>query len=150
MIDAEKWYEYQREYQKYGLDMKPERVKPKKRKRRIVVNPDARNDAAVRKFVLSAVAILGVVCICAIMVTAYCANLRYDINAMVKENNAVQGEIENLEAKLYGATNIGVVESTATDDMKMVYPSKKKQIYLTAEDVPEEGFAAVLRDKAYE
>ncbi|MBQ0079823.1 MAG: hypothetical protein KBS66_08040 [Eubacterium sp.] len=149
MIDAEKWYEYQRDYQKYGLDMKPERVKPKTRKRRVIVRPDARNRAETRKMAISAVAILGVVCIFAIMVTAFCADLRYDINDQMRTNAELQGEIENLQAQLYSSTNIGVVESTAASTMGMVYPTKKKQIYITNADVPEEGFAAVLRDKAY-
>lgn len=148
MIDAEKWYEYQRDYQKYGLDMKPERVRPKTRKRR-VIKPDARSRVESRKMAMLSVAVLSVVCIFAIMVTAFCADLRYNINEQVKENNAIQGEIENLEAQLYSSSNIGVVESTAAGTLKMVYPSKKKQIYITNADVPEEGFAAVLRDKAY-
>ena len=45
MIEAEKWYEYERDYQRYGIDMKPERVKPVKRRKRLVINPDARNKA---------------------------------------------------------------------------------------------------------
>ena len=32
MIAAEKWYEYQENYQKYGFDMKPERPRKPKRK----------------------------------------------------------------------------------------------------------------------
>ena len=34
MIAAEKWYEYQRQYQKYGLDMRPEEDSISQRERR--------------------------------------------------------------------------------------------------------------------
>jgi hypothetical protein len=34
MMAAEKWFEYQTSYQKYGLDMKPPKVEPKKQKKR--------------------------------------------------------------------------------------------------------------------
>ena len=42
MIDAERWYEYQKNYQKYGLDMKPQpeprpRVRRKAARSRITV-----------------------------------------------------------------------------------------------------------------
>lgn len=150
MMEAEKWYEFQREYQKYGLDMKPERPRPeRRRRRRTVINPDARNRAASRKLAFGTVLIAGVLCIFMIMVTAFCASVQYDINQMTKENQAVQGEIENLEAKLYSVSNIGVVESTATKNMKMKYPSEKNRVYVYSDDIPQTGFAAVLRDKAY-
>ena len=149
MIDAEKWYEYQAQYQKYGLDMKPERVKPEPRTRRRTVSPDERSKSSLKLFGVAAVSSLAIVCIAVIMITAFCANLKYDINQTVKANTAIQGEIENLEAKLYSVNNIGVIEGTATGTLGMVYPNKKNQIYVTNSDVPAEGFAVVLRDKAY-
>lgn len=149
MMEAEKWYEFQREYQKYGIDMKPERQPRPKRRKKTVLNPDARNAVATRKLAFATVAAAGILCIFMIMVTAFCASLQYDINHMMKENAAVQGEIENLQAKLYSVSNISVVESTATSDLGMKYPSEKKRIYVYSDDMPEEGFAAVLREKAY-
>ena len=152
MMEAEKWYEYQKEYQKYGLDMKPERQRqPRSRQQRrtVVINPEIRNRIESRKLAFATVGIAGILCIFIIMVTAFCASLQYDINQMNKDNNAVAGEIENLEAQLYSVSNIGVVESTATDTLGMKYPSEKKRIYLYSDDIPQNGFAEVLRDKAY-
>ncbi len=149
MMEAEKWYEFQREYQKYGIDMKPARQRPKRRKRTIVIDPEIRNRVASRKLAFATVAIAGILCIFMIMVTAFCASVQYDINQMTKENQAVQGEIENLEAQYYGVSNIGVIENTATKQLGMKYPSEKKRVYLYSDDVPENGFAAVLRDKAF-
>lgn len=84
-----------------------------------------------------------------IIITAYAANLRYDINNMIKENNVVLGEIENLEAKLYSTNNINHIEQTAAGTLGMVYPEAKDKVYLTMDDIPEEGFSDVLREKAY-
>ncbi len=149
MMEAEKWYEFQKEYQKYGIDMKPERERPQRRRRAATINPDIRNRADTRKLLFGSVLIAGILCIFMIMVTAFCASVQYDINQMTKENQAVQGEIENLQAEYYSVSSIGVVESTATKEMGMKYPSEKRRVYLYSDDVPSEGFAAVLRDMAY-
>ena len=129
--------------------MKPERERPQRRRRAATINPDIRNRADTRKLLFGSVLIAGILCIFMIMVTAFCASVQYDINQMTKENQAVQGEIENLQAEYYSVSSIGVVESTATKEMGMKYPSEKRRVYLYSDDVPSEGFAAVLRDMAY-
>ena len=149
MIEAEKWYEYERDYQRYGIDMKPERVKPVKRRKRLVINPDARNKAETAKLAFSAVGILGLLAVISIVITAFCAGLQYDINQTVKDNAVLQGEIENLQVKVYSANNIEYVESKATGELGMVYPSESSKVYITNDDIPEEGFADMLREKAY-
>ena len=149
MIEAEKWYEYERDYQRYGIDMKPERVKPVKRRKRLVINPDARNKAETAKLAFSAVGILGLLAVISIVITAFCAGLQYDINQTVKDNAVLQGEIENLQAELYTAGNIEKVESTATGALGMKYASEKKRVYVYSDDVPSEGFYALIREKAY-
>ena len=107
MIDAERWYEYQKNYQKYGFDMKPRpepELEPRRhRKRRVkkVAVPFGNG----KKIAFSAVLVTGIIMIMLIIVTAYAANIRYDINTMIKENNALTGEIENLQAKLYSTNN---------------------------------------------
>lgn len=150
MIEAEKWYEYERDYQKYGIDMKPERVRPRKRKRTLVINPDTRNRAETQKLAFATVGILGILAVISIVITAFCAGLQYDINQTVKENAVLQGEIENLQAELYVAGNIEKVESTATGALGMKYASEKKRVHVYADDVPSEGFSAVIREKAYD
>ena len=149
MMEAEKWYEFQKEYQKYGIDMKPARERRPRKKRTVVINPDVRNRVASRKLAFTTVIVAGLLAIFMIMTTAFCASLQYDINQMTKENTAVEGEIENLQAKLYSVSNIGVVESTATDKLGMKYPSENRRVYVYSDDIPQDGFASVLRDKAY-
>ena len=47
------------------------------------------------------------------------------------------------------ANNIEYVESKATGELGMVYPSESSKVYITNDDIPEEGFADMLREKAY-
>lgn len=149
MIDAERWYEYQKNYQKYGLDMKPEpaeRSRSRGRKRHIR-KPE--RTGSERKLAFSAVLVVGIAMIFMIIMTAYSANIRYDINSMIIENNALSGEVENLQVKLYSANNVENIESKARSKLKMVYPGENNKVYISSDDIPEKGFADIIKEKAY-
>ncbi len=146
---AERWYEYQKNYQKYGLDMKPQPEQEERSRRRRSAKKPAISAGEGKKAALSMVMIAGVAMIMLIIITAYSANLQYNINSMLKENRALAGEIENLQVKVYSANNIEYVESKATGELGMVYPSESSKVYITNDDIPEEGFADMLREKAY-
>ena len=150
MIAAERWYEYQKNYQKYGLDMKPQPEREERSRRRRSAKKPAISAGEGKKAALSLVMIAGIAMIMLIIITAYSANLQYNINSMLKENRALAGEIENLQVKVYSANNnIEYVESKATGELGMVYPSESSKVYITNDDIPEEGFADMLREKAY-
>ena len=149
MIAAERWYEYQKNYQKYGLDMKPQPEREERSRRRRSAKKPAISAGEGKKAALSLVMIAGIAMIMLIIITAYSANLQYNINSMLKENRALAGEIENLQVKVYSANNIEYVESKATGELGMVYPSENSKVYITDDDIPEEGFADMLREKAY-
>lgn len=149
MIAAERWYEYQKNYQKYGLDMKPQPEREERSRRRRSAKKPAISAGEGKKAALSLVMIAGIAMIMLIIITAYSANLQYNINTMLKENRALAGEIENLQVKVYSANNIEYVESKATGELGMVYPSESSKVYISNDDIPEEGFADMLREKAY-
>ena len=149
MIAAERWYEYQKNYQKYGLDMKPQTEREERSRRRRSAKKPSISAGEGKKAALSLVMIAGIAMIMLIIITAYSANLQYNINSMLKENRALAGEIENLQVKVYSANNIEYVESKATGELGMVYPSESSKVYITNDDIPEEGFADMLREKAY-
>lgn len=149
MIAPERWYEYQKNYQKYGLDMKPQpehRTHSRRRKRtRKVMLPVG----AGRKVAFSMVLTVGIAMIMLIIITAYSANIRYDINSMIKENSALMGEIENLQVKVYTANNVDYIESKATSELGMIYPESDDKVYISSDDIPEDGFADMIKEKAY-
>ena len=149
MRAAERWYEYQKNYQKYGLDMKPQPEREERSRRRRSAKKPSISAGEGKKAALSLVMIAGIAMIMLIIITAYSANLQYNINSMLKENRALAGEIENLQVKVYSANNIEYVESKATGELGMVYPSESSKVYITNDDIPEEGFADMLREKAY-
>lgn len=102
-----------------------------------------------RKMAFSGMVAAGFLMIMLIIITAYAANLRYDINSMIKENNALEGEIENLQAQMYTTNNINYIETRAVGELGMTYPDTGSKVYITMDDVPEKGFSDVLKQKAY-
>lgn len=149
MIAPEKWYEHQKEYQRYGIDMKPQperrmRSQKKKKVRRITL--PAGNG---KKLAFSTVLAIGVAMIMLIIITAYSAGIRYDINTMIKENNVLMGEIENLQVKVYSANNVNYIEGKATGELGMIYPATENCVYITSDDLPQPGFADIIKENAY-
>ena len=149
MIAPEKWYEHQREYQRYGIDMKPKPQRATRSQRNKKVRKISLPVGNTKKMAFSTVLILGVGMIMLIIMTAYSAGIRYDINSMIKENQALMGEVENLQVKICSASNIDYVEGKAIKDLGMVYPSSSSSVYITADDMPEPGFADVIKENAY-
>ena len=135
MIAAEKWYEYQENYQKYGLDMKPKapRKKPKPQKSGITAKDKTR--------LLLLTVVAGILCIGLIITTAFAAS--------IQQNHELEAEIENLNVAVYSESNIEALEEKAMDKQGMVYPSSKQVVYLTEEDLPKDGFADIMRKQAY-
>ena len=145
MMAAEKWYEYQDSYKRYGIDMKPRTVKTgniKSKNSSTVIN-------AKDKFkLLLLTAFIGVLCIGVILTTAYAASVKYHINSMIKENAVIQGEIENLNVKIESASNIQIVEEKATQ-LGMVYPSAEQLVFIDGTQAPVKDFAMTLKEQAY-
>ena len=79
MIAAERWYEYQKNYQKYGLDMKPQPEREERSRRRRSAKKQAISAGEGKKAALSLVMIAGIAMIMLIIITAYSANLQYNI-----------------------------------------------------------------------
>ena len=142
MIAAEKWYEYQENYQKYGFDMKPKKPRKKAKKKESVTAKD-------KLRLLGLTVVVGILCIGLIITTAFAASIKYETNQMIKENHALQAEIENLEIQIYSMNNIESIEKKATGKQGMIYPKSKKIVYLTDEKITEKGFADTLKKQAY-
>lgn len=143
MIAAEKWYEYQKQYKKYSFDMKPtEKVIVKVKKKSLTTSRD-------RLMLMLLTVLTGVICIGLIISTAFSANIKYDINTIIKENAVIQGEIENLNVKIKSAVNIGAIEERATTELGMVYPEVTQFKYLDNEVKAPQNFASIIKEAAY-
>jgi len=143
MVTAEQWYEYQTNYKRYGLDMKPQPPKADKRPAGTAVTLQER--IKIILFILLA----GVLCICVIVSTAYTAGVKYEINSIAKMNAGLVGEIENLNVKIKNATNIKTLEEKALNELGMVYPSPEQFVFLSPQVKPQGDFAMLLMEHSY-
>lgn len=146
MLAAEKWYEYQTSYQKYGLDMKPMTVKnnanlPKKAKNMMNAKDKSR--------LLALTVLVGLICICLIVMAAYAAQVKYNINGILAKTDSVQGEIENLNVEINSAANITAIEEKARTRLGMVYPTSEQITYINTAEEEITGFSQTLKQIAY-
>lgn len=152
MMAAEKWYEYQENYKRYGFDMKPkvqrkaiEKIKPK-------TSPAVSAKEKIALFMLTI--FIGALGVGLILATAYAANVKYQINGLIKQNAVIEGEIENLNVKIESANRIQHIEYMAINEIGMVYPATDQVIVLDKKMMAEDGeklkdFALVLKEQAY-
>ena len=143
MIPAEKWYEYQESYKKYGFDMKPRETKVNKQKPKAVIS------AKDKTRLIMLIVFLGTLCIGIIVSTAYAAKLQYDINTILNENNILQGEIYNLNVAIKKESNIAIIEEKATSELGMIYPQGSQIVRLGEKKVEVSDFAMTLKEQAY-
>lgn len=147
MMAAEKWYEYQENYKRYGLDMKPRTVKTETIKSKANSNTGINAQDKFRLLLLTV--FIGVLCVGLILATAYAASVKYHTNNLIKENEVIQGEIENLNVKIESASNIQIVESRATTELGMVYPTAEQLVFVDKNKETKKDFAMVLKEQAY-
>ncbi|MDO4869258.1 MAG: cell division protein FtsL [Bacillota bacterium] len=157
MIAPEQWYEYQQQYQKYGIDMRPqtERTHVRRQKRKAQNRTPLTRLASIaagsdRKAMLSLVLVGAIILIMVVVMSSYAAKLTYDINKTQVENDALIGEIEDLDVKMMSSTNISYIEQKAKKELGMKTAGTSSCVFISADDVPEEGFADILKKKAYE
>lgn len=155
MIAAEQWYEYQKQYQKYGLDLKPEEEDRTQRERRKREREAARARGMIlklnsdHKVMLSLVVAVALVLMIIVVMVSYAAKITYDINTIKAENDVIAGEIEDLDVKMLSSNTVVYIESQAKEKLGMKNPDTKHCIYLSSMETPEDGFADMLKAKAY-
>ncbi len=146
MMAAEKWYEHQTSYQKYGLEMKPLGTRHTDLLPKPVKNIMNSKD---KSRLMGLTVFVGLVCICLIIMAAYTAQVKYNINGIMADSDKVKGEIENLRVELNSASNITSIEQKAEARLGMVYPTADQITYIEGEDESITGFAQTLKQIAY-
>jgi cell division protein FtsL len=146
MMAAEKWYEYQESYRRYGINMRPVIVKEKSSKPRSTntgINP------ADKLRLLLLTILIGILCIGIIIASAYAASIKVNINNIIKENAVILNEIEHLNVKIESASNIQIVEAKATAELGMTYPTASQLVYIDKSEITSKDFAFVMQEQAY-
>lgn len=155
MIAAEQWYEYQKQYQQYGLDMRPEEELISQRERRKQEREAARARGMVlkvngdHKVMFSLIVAVAIVLMLIVVMVSYAAKVTYDINTIKAENDVISGEIEDLDVKMLSSNTVIYVETQAKEKLGMKNPDNNHCVYLSSTETPEEGFADMLKAKAY-
>jgi len=145
MLTAEKWYQQQEKYVKYGIDMRP-------------AGKTAAKPEPVRKTVLTAqdkmkllllIMVIGALAIMGVVTTAYATQIKYSINALSRDNAVIQGEIDNLQVSIEAENNIKTIEEKAVAQLGMVYPTYDQMVFMPEESEKVNDFAMVLKEQAY-
>lgn len=144
-MTAEKWYEYQESYQKYGFEMKPATAKVKEDAKTVKTVLQAKDKARLILLTL----FMGLLCFSLIVTAAYSAQVKYRINGLLAESDQVQGEIENLTVAIKSATNIATIEEKAINELGMVYPTTDQIAYLEKDGAEINDFALTLKQIAF-
>ncbi len=155
MIAPQEWYEYQKQYQKYGIDMQPQServpIKERRRKKKSFVNKNhILSIGSDYKVMLTLVLVCMLVLMMVVVSASYSAKLTYDINKTKAENDVLSGEIEDLDVELLSSSTITYIEGQAKSKLNMKNADSKHCVYVSNSDTPEEGFADILKEKAYE
>ena len=103
-----------------------------------------------KRILLLTIILIGVIGLGLVITTAYAANIKYQVNATVKENNIIRGEIENLTVQINEATNIQTLEVKAQIELGMVYPTMDEFVFIASEQETSGDFAMIIKSEAYQ
>ena len=91
----------------------------------------------------------GILLIATVFLTAKATEIKYSINSTMRQNAALQKEIDVLEVKIGSANSIESIEQYATEKLGMRYPKAGQSIYLTIDRAANKDLVHRIKDKAY-
>lgn len=102
-----------------------------------------------KRKMISLILAAGIVCILLVVMTAYSAQLRCDNNALMDDNDSLQGQIDTLCVKIKTNNNVEYIEKVAINKLGMKYPEADEYVYVTEKDKPKSNFALAIKKEAY-
>ncbi|MEG0157684.1 MAG: cell division protein FtsL [Anaerovoracaceae bacterium] len=142
MAALEKRHDYgQSRGNNYGFEIKP-KIGRQERKKKAMSARD-------RSRMLLLVAVAAFICISMIVGAAYAASINYSNNKLKAENAALLGEVESLKIEIQSANSIASIEDKAMNELGMVYPTGDQFVVLSGAEKPDNGFAALLKEQAF-
>ena len=91
----------------------------------------------------------GILLIATVFLTAKATEIKYSINSTMRQNAALQKEIDVLEVKIGSANSIESIEQYATEKLGMRYPKAGQSIYLTIDRAANKDLVQRIKEKAY-
>jgi len=103
-----------------------------------------------KRMLMITIILVGIMGLGLVITTAYAANIKYQINDTIRQNDIIRGEIENLTVQVNAAANIQTVEVKAQYELGMVYPRMEEFVFIAAEEEPPADFAMIIKSEAYQ
>lgn len=121
MTTANPSYEYG--YSKAKKVGKEEKLNTFDKKRLAILKKD-------RKTTVTALLLIGIILIGAVVMSAYTADLKYQNNELIAANEELQDEIDMLNIEIQTATNLTNIEKIAREKYGMEYadPTDRKSV----------------------
>ena len=91
----------------------------------------------------------GILLIATVFLTAKATEIKYSINSTMRQNAALQKEIDVLEVKIGSANSIESIEQYATEKLGMRYPKAGQSIYLAIDRAANKDLVQRIKEKAY-
>lgn len=98
---------------------------------------------------LVVVIFIGMMAMGTIVMVAYGASIKYDINNTIAETKSILAETEELEVKINRAKNIYTIEDKAINELGMIYPTADQYIYIDQNAEGVDDLAQRIRENAY-
>ncbi len=103
-----------------------------------------------RKLAIFTVAVLGLVLLGIIFISAYCASLKSEINQVNKDVAIIQEDIDYLKMEIESGLNIATIEEKAVKELGMIYPTADQFEYIDAIKPESNDMAQAIKENAYE
>ena len=81
--------------------------------------------------------------------SAYAASIQHANNVLEAQNASLQAEIDSLNSQIVEETKVTKVESIATEEYGMVYPTSENCIYIDENGESGQNLASTIRSEAY-
>lgn len=101
-----------------------------------------------KKNTVTAFVAAGLFFIMLVVFTAVASHLTYTNNQMKKSNEDLTNEIQSIKVDIKSAMNVGTIESAASNQLGMVYPSGTQFVQIENGNGAE-NFAAALKAEAF-
>lgn len=121
-------------------------AKRKRSKVRTVRRVKERND---KRFMLLLAAMIVAGLFVMIGMRCYGATIQHANNELEEKNSYIQAEIDSLQSQIVEKTKVTTIESLATEQYGMIYPTADNCIRFSADDEEKENLAATIRSEAY-
>lgn len=125
MIAAEEWHRYQEDYVRYGVDLRPEQPKPKKK---AAEKTSLKVSAQEKAMILMLIIAVGICCIAIIFLQAMASGINYKVYTLNQEIAELEGDIDNLNVTLQSQNNLSQIEYYAENTLMMVYPGRDQRV----------------------